>query len=99
MHLVAYLGVDDGVAVAGQLSDNEIIRDALCEDGRASDEDKDRPCEEPPPRHIVPDATEVLVVLEEFCYNTSDSASAMEYLTAQDRWLPLSKCCSESRRQ
>ncbi|KAG0411426.1 hypothetical protein HPB47_011441 [Ixodes persulcatus] len=80
VQLAEYLAIDDGV-VAGQPSDDEIIRDALCDDGRASDED-DCPCEEPPPRRTVRDAAEALVVLEEFCYNTPDSASMVEHLTA-----------------
>lgn len=41
VQLADYLAIDDGVVVAGQPSDDEIIRDALCDDGRAVNEDKD----------------------------------------------------------
>ncbi|KAH7932849.1 hypothetical protein HPB49_003776 [Dermacentor silvarum] len=65
VQLADYFGIDDGVTVAGQLTEAEIIADALGVTDEMSDEDGPR--EELLARRTTKEAADALTVLEEFC--------------------------------
>ncbi|XP_037572329.1 tigger transposable element-derived protein 4 [Dermacentor silvarum] len=79
VQLADYVAIDDGVALAGQLTDDDIISGALGAADEASDEDD--PCGElRPVRRTAKEAADALAVLEEFCYDVPGNTLALEGL-------------------
>ncbi|KAH7959531.1 hypothetical protein HPB49_011645 [Dermacentor silvarum] len=80
VQLADYVAIDDGVVVAGQLTDDDIISGALGAADEASDEDD--PCGElRPVRRTAKEAADALAVLEEFCYDVPGNTLALEGLS------------------
>ncbi|KAH7958982.1 hypothetical protein HPB49_007057 [Dermacentor silvarum] len=76
--LADYVGIDDGVATFGCLTDEEIVRDML--HGEDSEEEEGPREDQPRRSRTVKEAVEALVVLEESCYDTADNMRAAEHL-------------------
>lgn len=77
-----YVGIDAGVATAGSLTDEQIVKEVMHGDESDNEElEEEQPHHEPHrPSRTVKEAAEALVVLEEFCFDTEDSMRAAEHL-------------------
>ncbi|KAK8767886.1 hypothetical protein V5799_005331 [Amblyomma americanum] len=82
VRLADYVSIDDGVAIAGQLTEDEIIQEVRGADNDDSSEDD--VCEHLPqtPKRTVKEAAEALSVLEDFCEQIPDGSRAAEHLAA-----------------
>ncbi|KAH7954464.1 hypothetical protein HPB49_018764 [Dermacentor silvarum] len=80
VHILDYFAINHHVAVAGPLTDDDILSEVLEEDqNHCSDDDGQ---DEPPTRRrsTVQEAAEALAVLEEFCVCSRDSERAYHHL-------------------
>uniref|UniRef100_A0A1E1X330 Putative tigger transposable element n=1 Tax=Amblyomma aureolatum TaxID=187763 RepID=A0A1E1X330_9ACAR len=77
VQLADYVAIDDDAAVAGLLTDADILSEVLDGDENHSDEDDRDP---PSRRRTVQEAAEALAVLEEFCVECRDSERAHHHL-------------------
>lgn len=78
MQLSAFIAIDDGVAVAGQLANEGIIISAALDvAGEASDEED--PCNVlRPMRRTAKEAADAVFLLEGFCYDVPGNTFALE---------------------
>lgn len=89
-----YVSTDDGVATAGQLTEDDIIQDVTGADDDDPSEDYD--CGElpQPPKRTVKEAAEALSVLEDFCELIRHDACTTEHQAAI-RAIAASQVCPE----
>lgn len=88
MLLADYISIDDGVAVARQLTEEEIIQDVIGANHDNSSEGDDCDQLPQPPKHTVKEAAEALSVLENFCEQIPHGAGATKHLTATRAIVP-----------
>lgn len=69
--LCNYTAIDNDVAVAGKVTDRNIVADVLDAEGQSTDEEPSDSYERP--RHKLKEAAHVLTVLEDICTVSSDS--------------------------